>query len=67
VKTGPGPSTAGSPAQDRMNHRLSILFALALSAAALLSAGVLRGQMRQNANLTIFFTGDVGGEVAPCG
>ncbi len=50
-----------------MNHRLSILFALALSTAALLSAGVLRGQMRQNPNLTIFFTGDVGGEVAPCG
>jgi len=50
-----------------MNHRSTILLALALCAVALFSAGPLRGQMRQNANLTIFFSGDVGGEVAPCG
>ncbi len=51
-----------------MNHR-SIWLALALFAlAAVLFQGVPSGQvMRQNANLTIFFSGDDAGEVTPCG
>jgi hypothetical protein len=50
-----------------MNQRLTILFILLFAAAALVSAGVLRGQTPQGANLGIFFTGDDAGEVAPCG
>jgi hypothetical protein len=50
-----------------MNHRLTLLFILVFAAAALASSGVLRGQMRQSAALTIFFTGDDAGEIAPCG
>ena len=50
-----------------MNHRLTLLLILLIVAAALASSGALRGQMRQGENLTIFFTGDDAGEIAPCG
>jgi hypothetical protein len=50
-----------------MNHRLTLLFILVFAAAALAAGGALRGQMRQGEALTIFFTGDDAGEIAPCG
>ena len=50
-----------------MNLRLTLLLILLVVVAALASSVVLRGQMRQGEDLTIFFTGDDGGEIAPCG
>jgi hypothetical protein len=49
-----------------MHRRLTFLSAILLS-AALFGPSLLRGQMKQGPDLTIFFTGDDAGEVAPCG
>lgn len=50
-----------------MNLRLTLIFILLIVAAALASSGTLRGQARQGEALTVFFTGDDAGEIAPCG
>ncbi len=50
-----------------MNHRITLLFVLLLAAGALFFSAAPRGQMRQSEALTLFFTGDDAGEIAPCG
>ncbi len=62
-----GAETRNVDPTHRMNRRWTLFLIIAAGLGMLFSSGVLRGQMRQNANLTIFFSGDDGGEVAPCG
>ena len=51
-----------------MNSRITALFISLFVFAALLAAGVLRGQVAApTQHLTVFFSGDGNGEIAPCG
>lgn len=51
-----------------MNPRPTLFLLLVLAAVSVWSSGLLRGQVRsQGGGLTVFFTGEHGGEIAPCG
>lgn len=51
-----------------MNAKITLLLFSLIAGVALVSAGLLGGQTRNQGDaLTLFFTGDTEGEVAPCG